>query len=216
MKVTKAEGSESATFTEIDLELPRGTPPEVRRRIERDVGDYLVERVLQATADANSPVAGESFPALSRSYAKEKKLEGGTGKPDLTLHGDMMDALDAKPTGDGRVEVGFFGDQAWKADGHLKFSGAENNAPKRRFLPAEGQHFTSEIEGEVEKIIADGLVEGGAIDPSTLEGVSSEEELYSALRGLFPDMAKAEIRAAILRSATLTEMLDELDLLDLL
>lgn len=216
MKVTKAEGSESETFSEIDLELPAGTPPEVRRRIERDVGDYLVEQVLNDVAGAHSPVAGESFPALSKSYAKEKKLEGGTGKPDMTLHGDMLDALDARGTGEGKIDVGFFGDQAWKADGHLKFSGADNGIPKRRFLPAEGQHFTSGIESEVEKIIADGLVEGGAIDPSSLEGVSSAEELYSVLRGLFPEMAKAEIRAAILRSSELTEMLDELDLMEFL
>jgi len=216
MKVTKAEGSEGATYSEIDLELPDGTTPVVRRRIEKDVGDFLVEQVLNSTADAHSPVAGERFPSLSKSYAKEKKLEGGSGKPDLTLHGDMMEALDARPTGDGKLDLGFFGDQAWKADGHLKFSGAENGIPRRRFLPGEGQHFTSEIESEVEKIIADGLVEGGAIDPSSLEGVSSAEELYSVLRGIFPDLAKAEIRAAILRSSALSEMLDELELLDFL
>jgi hypothetical protein len=217
MKVTKAEGSQGATYSEIDLELPEGTPQSIQRKVKRDVGDYLVEQIYKTTSAANSPVSGESFPPLSKEYAKEKQRQGGSGKPDLTLQGDMLDALEASPTADG-VEVGIYGDQAWKADGHLKFSGEENGIPKRRFLPGEGQQFTSDIQGEVEKIIADNLLEAD-LDPEdlrALEDVSSAEELYQVLEGFFPDMAKVEIRAAVMRSQAFSEMLDSLDLLEFL
>ncbi len=215
MKVTKAIGSEGETYSELDLELPAGTSAKLARKVKNDVGDFLVEQVLSAAAEARSAVAGEAFPPLSKAYKKKKIAEGGTGKPDMTLEGDMMDDLTFK-YGDGdKIKLGLFSSQAWKADGHLKFSGEENNTPKRRFLPAEGQTFKSAIEGEVEKIIADVLVDDG-VDASAFEDVETTAELYAVLRGLFPEMGKAEIRGAVLRSAIIPEMLDELGILGLL
>ncbi len=216
MKVIEAVGSEGATFSEIDLELPDAMPDKLKLKIRRDVGDYLVEQTLSYVAESRSPVKGESFPALSKEYKKKKLAEGGTGKPDLTENGNMMDDLTYRDQGEDAIKIGIFSNQAWKADGHLKFSGADSNNPKRRFLPAEGQEFVPEIEAQVEKIIADYTVEDGGIDPEALSDVHSEADLYDVLKGLFPGMGKAEIRSAILRSESLSTMLEDLDLLDFL
>ncbi len=216
MKVTQAIGSESETYSEIDLELPEGTPEKLKKRIKKDVGDYLVEQVLSTVAEAKSPVKGENFKPLSKDYKKKKLAEGGTGKPDMTEHGDMMDDCTFRVGNDDLIKLGFFSSEAWKADGHLKFSGAEGTAPKRRFLPGEGQAFKGSIEGEVEKIIADATVDIAAPPKSAFAGVQTTSELYQALRDLFPSLGRAEIRAAVLRSAILSELLDELDLLDML
>lgn len=216
MKVTKAVGSEGETYSEIDLELPEGTPETIKKKVRRDVGDYLVEQVLSHVAESRSPVKGETFPALSKEYRRKKLAEGGTGKPDLTNEGSMMDDVTYRDAGDDKIKLGIFSSQAWKADGHVKFSGADNGIPKRRFLPDEGQTFKPEIEAEVEKIIADNVVEA-AIDPEDFEDVTSSDELYSKLKAvMFPGMGRAEIRAAILRSTQLAEMFEELDMLDLL
>jgi hypothetical protein len=151
IKITESTGSEKRTTAKIDLGLT-GLPQSLKKKIQDDVGEFLVEQVLLSVGEAKSPVSGESFRALSKEY-KQKKIDlGGTGAPNMELNGDMLDSLTYKKTGNG-IELGFFDEQAWKADGHLKFSGEENNTPKRRFLPAQGQKFKSAIEIEIERII---------------------------------------------------------------
>lgn len=157
---------------------------------------------------------GESWPQLSKDYKERKLEEGGSGKPDMELDGDMLDSLTYRVTKDG-IELGFFDSEAWKADGHLKFSGLENNTPQRRFLPGEGQEFRSEIQGEIDRIIADNLAEAAPITKADLSDVSTRSELYELLMPYFQNMTRAEIRAAVLRTS-LAELLDDLDLLELL
>jgi hypothetical protein len=142
IKVISNQGSPNKTTSTIELDVE--APPKVLAKIREEVGDFLVETILSDVADAKSPVAGESFPKLSKDYKKLKVSEGGSPVPNMELSGEMLDSLTHHGSGS-TVEVGFFDEQAWKADGHLKFSGEKNATPKRRFLPAEGQHFKSPI-----------------------------------------------------------------------
>lgn len=215
MEVKKAVGTKSKTTSEIDLELSDALPETIKAKVKRDVGEFLVERVLSSLRNAETPVKGEGWPALSKEYKAKKKAEGLPGEPNMELEGDMLDALTFEETSDG-VEIGFFGAEAWKADGHLKFSGKENNTPQRRFLPGEGQEFDAEITRKAEQIIADAIAENADFDKSVFEDVASKSDLYEVLAEFFPDMSRAEIRSAVTRAPALIKLLDELDLIDLL
>ena len=137
------------------------------------------------------------------------------GDANMEFEGDMLDSLKFKKSDDG-VELGFFNKEAWKADGHLKFSGKENSTPMRRFLPGEGQQFNSDIRGEVEKIIADAIADEVTIPRAELEDVSTKSELYDLLAEQFQGLSRAEIKRTVLQSVVLSELLDDYDLLELL
>lgn len=216
MKAIAQTGSPEKTTVELDLFSDRDIPAAARDQIREDVGDYLLEQVLVSLQSAKTPVAGESWPALSKEYRARKLEEGGSGKPDMELMGDMLDELSWKATDDG-IEVGFWGDQADKADGHLKFSGRENNTPQRRFLPGEGQAFKRGVQSEVERIVADAILENAEIDPADLEDVETRSALYEVLsEALGGSLSNAEIRAAVSRTPSIVKVLKDADLLDLL
>lgn len=215
IKVLETVATDDRTTVKIDLFGDKNVKGDARDVAQSEAGDFIVEQVLLSLHKAQSPVIGESFPKLSSQYAAKKKEEGGEGKPNLELSGEMLDALEWRPTKTG-IEVGFFGDQAPKADGHLKFSGLENNTPKRRFLPGEGQNFKHEIRSELDKIVNDAIVENTDIPDKKLEKVSSKSELYELLKERFGDLTRSEIRDSVLRSADIADLLDEFDLLQYL
>jgi hypothetical protein len=135
----------------------------------------------------------------------------------MELEGDMLDAMTFQKTEDG-IDFGFFGKEAAKADGHLHFSAQSKNAtaPKRRFLPAPGQEFVSEIKKGIEQIVSDALVDGVEFESSDFADVTTKAELYSALGDYFDGLSRAEIRMAITRAPMLAKFLDDEGLLDLL
>jgi hypothetical protein len=151
MKVIETTATSEKTTTKIDLEIDH-LPKIVREEIAAEVGGYILAATLEYVSQGKSPVSGESFKALSRDYKKKKVELGGKPIPDLELEGDLKDSYDFKIIDEG-IEIGFWGDQAPKADGHLKFSGKENATPKRRMLPAEDQVFKRSIISEVNRII---------------------------------------------------------------
>lgn len=212
MKLTDATGSSERTTATIDLGL-RGLSPRMKEEIREQVGEYLVEQILLNVGEAKSPVAGESFPALSKEY-KDRKIElGGVGKPNMELNGPMLSSLTFKPTEDG-IELGFFDEQAAKADGHLKFSGKENNNPKRRFIPGEGQLFKAQIQKEVDRIVAEKVL--GQFRESDFKEVYTSAVLYRKLADILPGKSQAQIRDFVLGSTKLVGILDDLGILGLL
>jgi len=215
LKVTSNQGTPSKTVSEIDLVSDLLVSAETKRNIKRDVGDYLIEKTLQYVADQQSTVTGEKWPKLSKEYSALKNAEGATVAANMELSGDMLNALTYRNTADG-VELGFFDSEAWKADGHLKFSGEENHLPQRRFLPAEGQTFKREIASEIESIIADYIGKDADLSKSDFDGVETAADLWRVLSESFEDMSRADIRAIIAGSVDLSELLDDLDLLGFL
>lgn len=199
------------------LEVPAlaGLPDRVANRVKQDLGEFVVESVLKSVHAAESPVVGEDWPELSPKYKKKKEEEGQPGEANMELEGDMLDALTFEGTPDG-IEVGFYGDQAWKADGHLKFSGKENHTPKRRFLPAEGEEFDPGIQREMEKIVADALADEVELKSSDFNAVTTRSELYAALEEYFVDLTRREIKDLIARSPSLSAFMDDEGLLKLL
>ena len=212
MKVIKAQGTKKKTASQIDLEL-EGIPNREQTKIKKDVGEFLVEQILQYVAEQGSPIAGEPWPKLSPEYKKKKKAEGLSPVANLEASGELLDALTFKTTEDG-LEIGFFNDQAWKADGHVKFSGLQNNTPQRRFLPAEGQSFKADIQKEVERIVLDAKSEG--FDKSGLADITTKKGLYDYLMEQFGTTSRVEARLTVLRNADILKAIEDEELLDLL
>ncbi len=209
MKITEAKGEKSRTTAKIDLGLS-GLPSNVKTDIQERVGEYLVEQILINVGNAQTPVQGESWPALSKEY-KDRKIElGGVGKPNMELDGGMLDSLTFRKTNEG-IEIGFFDDQAWKADGHLKFSGEESNLPKRRFIPGEGQNFKTDIAKEVKRIVGEGTLE--QFRSTDFRGITSQPELYARLAKMLPGLTRAQQRDFVMGNFRILDILDDLNLL---
>ena len=79
IKTTKATKSEVSSTVELDL---RGVPRADRASVKSDVGDFLVNQILERVADGESPVEGRgSFRALSSDYKKAKEASGAGTDP---------------------------------------------------------------------------------------------------------------------------------------
>lgn len=147
--------------------MPKGLSEATKTRIKNDVGDFLLESIPGYLSRGESPVKGENFPKLSPEYKKKKRAEGLPGIPNLEFEGDMLDSMKFKKTDDG-IEIGFFGKEAAKADGHLHFSPESKNAtaPRRRFLPGEGEEFVGPVQTSIERIVADAITDEMGDDES--------------------------------------------------
>lgn len=216
IKVKEAIGSSDKTTSTLDLgDALEKLSPAAKERVKADVGDYIREQILLDANATRSPVSGKAFPKLSESYKKHKEAEGLPGRPDLLFEGDMLDALDVKDAGGNAIEIGWWGSQAAKADGHNNISG-DSKLPLRQTIPDVGESFKPKIMKEVEKIITDALVSDLEFKKEDFEDVSTKGELYAALRDYFPDMSRAEIVSAVSRSPELAKFLDDMGLFDLL
>lgn len=134
----------------IDLDMT-DIPREQRTAVKKEVGDFIVEEILEAVSQGKSPVGGlGKFKELKKEYADAEK--GGNRTPNLELLGDMLDSLTFEDAGNG-IEVGIFdSDEVPKADGHNNFSG-KSTLPLRRFIPRGSEKFDRDIESGINDIL---------------------------------------------------------------
>lgn len=134
---------------EIELDL-ENVPKDQRSALKEEVGQFVVDSILEKLASGQSPVSGVKFKALDKKYAD--KMKGGNRTPNLELEGDLLAALSFKNTRNG-IAVGIMdGSQRPKADGHNNFSG-DSKLPLRRFIPGEDQKFKTDIQSGIKDII---------------------------------------------------------------
>lgn len=217
MRVKKVTTDKKETSATIDLFSDVDVPLKVRRKIQDNVGDYLLEQTLQAVGDKKSPIeGGGDFPPLKKGPYRKKKLdEIGNTEANLEFSGTMLDELDYKKDEDGIV-IGVFGDAAPRADGHNNLSG-DSNLPLRKFLPGEGESYKSDIEETVDQIIQDTIAEETEITKDDLDEVGTKDELYAVFEDKFGlDISRNEMKLIVLRNSDIVDLLNELDLLDLL
>lgn len=125
--------------------------------IADEVGNYLIEKILEDCSEGRSSVTGSLWSGLNKKYKKIKAETSGSGKANLELFGDMLDALEFQISGN-VLEVGIFDhDQALKADNHCKFSNDSLSTPlpRRAFIPRKDENFRRGIMDEIAEIIAD-------------------------------------------------------------
>jgi hypothetical protein len=215
MKVVGKTISESETSVDIDLFEGRKLPKAAKDRIKEEVGQYLVEQTLASMGEKKSPVQGApNFPSLSLKYKKRKKEEVGSTEANLEFDGTMKDEIAFEGNKDG-ISIGVYGERAGAADGHNNLSG-KSKLPLRQFLPDEGESYKSNITKEVDRIIADIVAEEQTIKESDFEDIETKKELYDKLGEVFGPMNRTELRLSVFRNEDLTDILSNLNLIDLL
>lgn len=173
----------------------------------------MVEEILSSCADSKSAVDGSNFQKLSKQYGRLKLDEVGTKNPNLDFSGDMLSALDFNVKGD-KIELGVFGSEAPKADGHNNLSG-DSKLPTRRFLPDAGEGFSDEIQTLLKETIAAFKADNVTLKEEKLKDIDSSKELYDYLREAIGDYSNSELMKLVLQSELAVE-LDAFDLLELL
>lgn len=215
MKVVSKTINDSETSVELDLFEGRKLPAKTKKRIQDEVGSYLVEQTLASMGEGKSLVQGApSFPKLSKEYKKKKLEEVGSDKANLEFNGVMKDEMDFEATSKG-VAIGVYGERAGAADGHNNLSG-KSSLPLRKFLPDEGETYKKKIASEVDRIVADIIAEESTFKRSMFRGVETKAELYGVLKEIFGDMTRSELRLAVFRNEELTDYLKDKNLLGLL
>jgi hypothetical protein len=137
-----------------DFEIPNfdEVPAEVRQELVDEIGEFLLDSILDYVGESKSPVAGGKFKReLSDAY---KKI-AGKDNANLDLTGSMLDSLEIIPDYDsGRVTIGVFDpDETPKAFNHQ----TGDTLPVRQFIPNEGELLKAEILRGVGRIIEDYL-----------------------------------------------------------
>lgn len=131
-------------------------PEESRDEVLADIGEYLLDSVLDYVGSSKSPVAGGKFKKeLSEAYSKI----AGKDQADLDLTGSMLDNLTffTNPE-DGTITLEISNsDEIPKAYNH----NVGDTLPERKFLPddSNGETFKAEIIRGVGRILEDYLEE---------------------------------------------------------
>lgn len=214
MKTLRAEATETKTASTLEFkEELKGLSKSEKSEVLDMIGELLVEQILDYVTSEKSPVTGRDFKALSREYALRKKEEVGNTRANLDLEGDLLSAVDFKIKGES-IELGVFGSQAPKADGHNNISG-KSKLPTRRFIPDEGQTFAPEIRALVKETVESYIADNASLKTKDLKQIESKSDLYEYLKSELGDLPKARIKELVLQSELATQ-LDEFNLLDLL
>lgn len=135
--------SQEEVTTALKFNLPEWVSDSDRVDILTELGDFIVNEVISYTTSGVSPVTGSAFKKLNSKYAAAEKA--GDTVANLSLHGDMLDALtyhiDASA---GELIVGIFDEkQAPKAYNH----NVGDTLPRRPFIPNNDGKFISDIMG---------------------------------------------------------------------
>lgn len=132
--------------------------PDTEDEVRQECADFTVEKILDYVASENSPVQGHGkFKRLSKKYKHLKEKAGYSGVPDLSVTGNMLNALKATVSGD-TIRVGITGKEGDKADGHCNLSG-ESRLPTRRFIPGSDESFKGPILEGIRRIVKAGSSE---------------------------------------------------------
>lgn len=211
-KVTKSEIYSEIDFTD---EL-QGLSQEDKQQVREEIGELLVEQILDSLASEETPVQGGRYKAsLSPDYAKKKKDETGSSAANLDLTGELIRSIDYRIKGNS-IQVGVFdSENAGKADGHNNFSG-RSKLPQRQFLPQEGQKFKSDISSLIKETIENYKSDIAELDEAKLEQISSKSGLLNYLKEELGIDSTKSVKRAVLSNNRLTKLLDEYDLLDLI
>lgn len=128
--------------------------PENREDLVNEVGEYLLDSILDYVGESKSPVAGGKFKKeLSDAY---KKISG-KNNANLDFTGSMLDSLEIIPDFEnGTVTIGVFDpDETPKAFNHNE----GDTLPQRQFIPKEDELLKAEIIRGVSRILEDYLNE---------------------------------------------------------
>jgi hypothetical protein len=139
-----------------EFEIPgfEDVTPQLRESLVDEVGEYLLDSILDYVGESKSPVAGGKFKKeLSEAYQKVS----GKKNANLDFTGSMLDSLEIIPNYDnGTITIGVFdSDETPKAFNH----NTGDTLPQRQFIPGEDELLKAEILRGVKRIIEEYLNE---------------------------------------------------------
>jgi hypothetical protein len=148
----------SQSEVSFNFEIPNfdEVPTSVRDQLVDEIGEFLLDSILDYVGESKSPVAGGRFKReLSDAY---KKI-AGKDNANLDLTGSMLDSMQIIPNyEDGVVTIGIFDeDEAPKAYNHQ----VGDTLPVRQMIPNDGELLKAEILRGVGRIIEEYLSEQG-------------------------------------------------------
>lgn len=219
MKTTATSNKTTSTIS-LKNEL-LGLSKDQKDEVLSEIGELLVVKVLESVADSRSPIDGKKFEPLKKpdkdgkggEYRAFKLKETGSDNPNLDLTGDMLTSLDFKIVND-KIELGVYGEDAGKADGHNNFSG-KSKLPKRQFLPDKGEAFEDSIMSLISDTIDQYKADNATLSSKELKTIETKEDLYKYLAEVLGDYERSKLKSMVL-SSELSVSLDDFDLLDLL
>ena len=214
-KSTKVSKNEIYSTIDLSTEL-KGVSKSDQDQLKEEIGELLLEQILESLADVQSPVQGGKYKAtLTPAYKKKKEDEtGGSSDANLDLTGNLISSIDYRVKGN-TIQVGVFdSENAGKADGHNNFSGNANPKYTRQFLPKEGQQFRSDIMKLMAETVENYKAESTELDTERLNEIESKSELFDYLKEELGIDSTAAMKRAVLGSKNLIELLDDYDLLD--
>lgn len=214
MESIKTQVNSNQTTSTLDFKDDlKGLSKKQKEEVLSEIGDVIVTKILESCADAKSPITGKAFHKLSDNYKEKKKEETGSTAPNLDLTGSMLSSLEFKIKKD-KLEIGVYGEDAPKADGHNNFSG-QSKLPTRQFLPKRGQSFDSDIEKIISETIEQYKADNLTLDDRKLSKIETKKELYDYLKQTLGDYERSRLKELAL-SSELSVALDKFNLLDLL
>ena len=135
-------------------------PKNQRNEVKEEVGEFIVNAILDHVGESKSPVAGQGqFKALSKSY-KKKKAGEASAIPNMELTGELLDDISYRVLPSG-IEVGILETASDlsvnKADNHNKFSSESKKTPvpRRAFIPKKDENFNKFIQEGIKGILAE-------------------------------------------------------------
>jgi len=109
----------SAKWQRVAITIPKAYGPQEREAIAIDVIDLITKRTKKGLDKT-----GDTFPSYSESYKKslDFKIAKGGGKPNLTLSGDMLSAMELLNHASGKILIGYENGttENAKADGNIR------------------------------------------------------------------------------------------------
>lgn len=167
------------------VDIPQGYSSEERRSIGLDIIERIIERTQKGKDKNNEDFSGAAGK-YSDSYKKsfEFKLAGKGSKVNLTLSGEMLNALEVLETSDGTITIGYNARDRFnndKAEGNIL--GSYGRDPD----PAKARDFLGISSDEMDNILKKypisgdgfGAAEVGALLMATRESDRLADSFFS-------------------------------------
>lgn len=139
------------TWQRVKIEIPDTFGPKQREDLGFAILEFIRDRTKSGIGLNASGTRNKSFPAYSKSYMEslDFKIAGKSSNVDLTLSGDMLDAMDILNHKKGTITIGFENGTVDNAKAEGNILGSYGGAPK----PSKARNFLGVTPSELKRIV---------------------------------------------------------------
>lgn len=141
------------TWQRVKIEIPDTLKPKQREDLAFSILEFIRERTKSGTGLNAAGTRNKDFPAYSASYMKslDFKIAGKSRNVDLTLTGDMLDAMDLLKHKKGEITIGFTNGSVDNAKAEGNILGSYGGTPN----PRKARNFLGVTSSELKAIVGD-------------------------------------------------------------